>query len=414
MNVLIGLVLASTATPSVPLRDVIDRAAERPRVQASRQTSERARAAAAAEWRQAYLPTVGGSAFYTRTDRLLSLVTPVGSFPFGAQGSMNVGVTVTQPILDTARLFFTGPAADREAEAARLAAGREAQRSGAEAAEIALDVLSLDAGLAATEAFEKSLAARLEKLAAFVDVGRTIEADRLRVELALADARQDLLALTQRRDVARRALGRAIGADDNVVPTVGSIALTVPAEADAVEQAIASRRDLAALRAQKKAADKRSSGVYAELVPKLEAEGGFVYGDGLPYDTDRYFTGTLRATWVPFAAGTRFARADLHDAESAALEAQYTEAVRGIRVAIRSAFAAKATAEADLDVATKGIRQAEATLAAETVRYEAGRITASELLEAEALLRDRRTRQTVAQLNVLRSKIRIHLELGTL
>ncbi len=69
----------------------------------------------------------------------------------------------------------------------------------AEAGEIFLDVLVIDARLLATEAYIQSLTTRLEEIEAMCDAGRVLAADTLKVRLALDAARQGRLSLREAR-----------------------------------------------------------------------------------------------------------------------------------------------------------------------------------------------------------------------
>ena len=69
---------------------------------------------------------------------------------------------------------------------------------------------------------------------------------------------------------------------------------------------------------------------------------------------------------------------------------------------------------AELAVAKRGVEQARQTVDVETQRYNHGRVVISELLDAQALLRERTTRKEIAGIDLVRAKIRIQLALGTL
>ncbi|MEO1335957.1 MAG: efflux RND transporter permease subunit, partial [Myxococcota bacterium] len=133
-------------TDPISLSEAMKTAATTPVVEAAEAEADAAEAQAKAEWRQGYLPTIGAQASINSYDRLLSLSTPIGDFPFGARSFYQIGVDVRQPIFDPARLFGAGPAADLTTESARLAAKRQAQIRAAEAAERFLDIKALEAG----------------------------------------------------------------------------------------------------------------------------------------------------------------------------------------------------------------------------------------------------------------------------
>ena len=114
----------------------------------------------------------------------------------------------------------------------------------------------------------------------------------------------------------------------------------------------------------------------------------------------------------PFAAGTRAPRAAAIKAERNAQLAELTEARRGVEVEVKRAVATLVTAREAVDVSTRGVEQASETARVERERNTAGRATTNDLLDAEAELRDQRTRLEVAKLEVVRAWLRLWLAVG--
>ena len=232
--------------------------------------------------------------------------------------------------------------------------------------------------------------------------------------LALSNARQDQRALMAQKVTAKAALAQAVGAREPVKPGEPDLSLEVPTEPEAIQLARSQRKDVRALEHQVQAQDRRQSAVWSELIPRLEARGAFIWSDGLAFDTDHYFEGTVAAVWTPFARGTRPARARVERASEHALTASLAEMRRGVEVQVVGAFADLRTAEGESKAATLAVSQAEEAVRVERIRYEEGQLTVSELLEAEALLRQQRTRQEVAALDVIRARLRARLACGIL
>ncbi|MEM7674671.1 MAG: TolC family protein, partial [Myxococcota bacterium] len=122
----------------------------------------------------------------------------------------------------------------------------------------------------------------------------------------------------------------------------------------------------------------------------------------------------LNLVWVPFAAATRFARSGAATALERQAEHQKTEAERGVRIQVEAAYADLRIAEGEIKVSIQGVKQAEDAVEVEQARYRAGRVVISELLEAQAILRERRTRRDVATLDLTRARVRVRLALGDL
>jgi multidrug efflux pump subunit AcrB/outer membrane protein TolC len=401
---------AETVDLATAMRDGMGRDAAR----AVELRADAADARARAERRLAYVPTVGARVDVTDRDRELELVTPIGSFPFGDARSENAAIELRQPLLDPARLFYGNKAATSEARSARLAADRTRQELAFDAAATYLEVLAIDARRAANLAFISSLEVSLDEMEARVEAGRALESDALKIRQALERAELEQLALDEGRVVALAALAQAIGAAESLEPAPAPdwTGRPVPPAGEAIERAVASRDDLAALVAFDEALDKRRAAVRAEAIPTLEARASWIWSSGSPYAQDRWVEGAVVFNWVPIAAGTRAPRAAALAAERDAVSLELAEARRGVEIEVRSALAELTTARDGVTVGARGIEQATETLRVERERHAAGRITTNNLLEAESALRSQRTLYELAQLDVVRAWVRLWLALG--
>lgn len=404
----------ANAGEAVPFAEALRRGAARPAAEAAASRADAVSQAGLAERRLSYLPTVSGQAAASRRDRDLELETPIGSFPFGARSSTTAGIALVQPVLDPPRLLHGNAATRLATEAARLSAVRTREALAAEAGEAHLDVLALEADLGSTRVFAESLAARLAETEARVAGGRALEADALKIRLALESARLDVLALEEAGRVARERLGRALGLGDaaEAGPAPDWAARPVPDEGPLLEAALSSRPDLRALGASGDSLDRRRAAVKAELLPRLDARASWSWADGSPYTASGWVEGAAVLTWSPFAAGTRAPRAAALAAERDAVRADLLEARRGVAVELRQALARLATAREAVGVRRRGVEQATETLRVERERNAAGRSTTNDLLDAEASLRDQRTRLEVARLEIVRAWLRLWLAAG--
>jgi outer membrane protein TolC len=371
-------------------------------------------AAGKAERRLSYLPIVGVTFSAVDRDRELELETPIGSFPFGDARTDSAAVEVRQPLLDPARLT-ANPATRSETEAQRLAAGRTRQELAAEAAGAYLEVLAVEARRVSTAALADSLRARLEEVEARVDAGRALRVDGLKIRQALERSELELLALEEGLAVALRDLGRTVGHDGEVAAAAAPDWLDrpLPSGAELTDTALERRPDLASLEAAAEAVAQRRKAVRAELVPRLDARATWVWSNGTPYAQDRWVEGGLFVTWNPLAAGTRGPRGAALAHRRDALERDLAEAAAGVEVEVRSALATLATARDAVGVGQRGVEQAAETVRVERARYEAGRITTNDLIEAEALLREQRTLHELSRIEVVRAWVGLWLASGS-
>jgi outer membrane protein TolC len=416
--VVAAAILAPTVFAEQPLRldlaDAMRRGMQRPAAQAAEAQADAADNAARAERRLSYLPFVGVSLSAVDRDRELDLVTPIGSFPFGDARTDSAAVEIRQPLIDPARLA-ANPATRAETEAERLGATRTQQELAAEAARAYLEVLALEARKKATVALIESLQSQLDEVTVRVEEGRALRVDALKIRQAVERAELEALALDEGRSVALADLARAIGHIGPVEAGKAPDWLPRPAPdaRSVIDLAIERRDDLESLDATSEALTKRRKSVRAEFIPKLDARAAWVWSNGTPYAQDRWVEGGVYLTWQPFAAGTRGPRAAALANQRSAVEFQLTEARAGVGVEVKAALAELTTARDAVGVGERGIEQATETLRVEQARYDAGRITTNDLIEAEALLRSQRTLYEIAKLDVVRAWVRLWLASGS-
>lgn len=405
----------SSVEKAVPLsfEETLEQAARRPRVEAREQLARALDWAARAERRSAVRPSLVGSAEVQRRTNEQLLETPIGEFEFGDEQTETASLTLIQPLLIPDQLFYRAPAAEADARAAAREAEREAQASAALAAEVWLDARALEARLRSTQAFIESLEARLSETEARVKEGRALEAEALKVRLALDQARQDRLELQQLARRVARDLGTAVGLDTPAWPAGAHPQPEPPASPETLlPRALETRPDLRALEESVQARELEEKAVRAEGLPRLEATVSGIWTAGSPFQDETFAQGGLRVSWNPFAGGARQARAAAVAQEADALESTLTEARRGVEVELTRALTDWAIAQGNVEVGETGVAQATETLRVERERHQAGRITTNDLLDAEAALRDRQTLRDLARLDLVRARVRLDLAVG--
>lgn len=408
----ITLILGATTSANaqrieLTLGEVLTKSRQHGTVAVAESDAERATIAANLERRQALLPTLALSASASVRDREFTLATPMGDLPIGATSTLQAQIQVTQPLLDATRLFYVAPAARLDAKAARFSARRTRDEAAAQAAEYFFAVLSYTAQQEANTSFVESLEKRLAEVQSMVDAERVVGADALRVRLALQDAQQRGLVLSEQKAVAKLALGHAIGLDEAVA------AAPLHAEHQLYDtSATASRADLLALRTKRSAVEKRLGAVGSELIPKIVLQGALIHSNAGPQAEENFAQGTISLQWVPYASGTRLARKALYRAERLSLQHQYEQAERGVTLQQQQAQAALAIAAGQIALAATALEQATEAARIRRDRYRSGKETVSEVLEAEALVRDSASKSELAQIQRARAIIRLRLATG--
>lgn len=236
-------------------------------------------------------------------------------------------------------------------------------------------------------------------------VGVATIADVLQARTAASQAQLDLQTTEGNLQTTRGALALALGLPANLPYDIDSTAAELPvsAIADSVDaliaRAVEGRPDLAAARAQARAAQSHVSEVRANLLPALTLNGntGRTYTSTIPNGSNTY-TLSLGLN-IPIFSG--FSRQyDLREAEwlAQAARAQADAARQRVVYDVFSSYYA-------LQTATRRVRTADDLLASATQssevalgRYKAGVGTVLDLLAAQTALADARAQRVQARL----------------
>jgi outer membrane protein len=222
------------------------------------------------------------------------------------------------------------------------------------------------------------MAARSEVLAVQVERDGA-ELGRLRAENALAIANEDLLRLV------------GLPEDARIEPALEESAPpAAPGEPDAlVSSALASRPELAALRARADAARAGVRIARAPALPQVGLSAGYDYARPntriLPLVDewkDSWSMG-LSVSITAFDGGRAKAATAQASAQADALRHQVEDLERRVRVEVKSRLLDVATAEAALAVAVRALEAAQEAERVERDRYQEGVSASSDLLDAE-------------------------------
>jgi outer membrane protein TolC len=228
--------------------------------------------------------------------------------------------------------------------------------------------------------------------------GTGIEVTRAGVQLA--NERQRLLLIENRRTAARLELLRAIGRPLEMTLELSETLSFQPVEDAAVEQALETarreRNDLRAQQEREKAAGVSAGAASAERLPSLVALGD--YGSiGTALDRSRPTRTAGVSLRVPlFDGGRRGARRAESRSQLRAEQARTRDLEQQVSLEVRLALDALRSAESQVKVAEEGLRLAENELAQARRRYQAGVTTSLEVTDAQTRLARARDNRAAA------------------
>lgn len=247
--------------------------------------------------------------------------------------------------------------------------------------------------------------------------GRVAELDLARVKTRLSEARYEMATLGQGVNNSLQLLAMLMGTQETPaelaeLPDVPLLSSTTLAEW--TEQALANHPGLHRAQTGILAADERIDIARGERLPQLHLVGNSRYLEsGSGEGQDEWHVGLQFS--VPLYDGS--ARGDrVSQSVIARQMAQFEldEQQDNLRYQVREAYAAVTTGELQIEVAEQGLREAEEVLRIETLRYNTGSSTITDLLGAESDLWNARAKQMQAHYDLIISKSRLLKAAGSL
>jgi outer membrane protein TolC len=318
----------------------------------------------------------------------------------GAPGTFNdpaaisdfqTSLTLTQPIYS--RRANLGVAMAR-AEAGAVHLDRQRRRE-----EVAHQVLQAWLGSQAAEAYRETAVRAEEDAAEHVRLAGVAEAagtglasDRLRAEVALAEARRMRLTVENDLEIARRGLGLAVGREEAIAPSESEVPLPEP-DLETLIAGAGRRSDLRALEARVSNARRAAKLAGAALLPEVGLTGSLQANDpDVPFGTSgtSYMVG-LGVTWRLFDGfRTKFAKAQAQAGASQA-ESYLAALAKESRFRVREAWLRLKEAQAGIAIAAGALAAAEEGVRLVRLRYENGLAPMVTLLDAQTALNKARS-----------------------
>lgn len=252
---------------------------------------------------------------------------------------------------------------------------------------------------------EAELTEEVQVTKAKVDAGVLTNADSLRVQVAVANAKQqEILAHTQ-GVVARANLLGAVGlpmdsADVDFAEPTNLLArgrAALPRGADAERQALTARPELRQRHLQLEAADEHHSASRMALGPKIDAEAGYNHLDGQPFSPANAGYVGVKLDWPIWEWGASYYAQRAAGAQAEAAKHQLDDERRQVAVEVATDLAQAQAAGSAVDVAEQAIASAEEAYRVTGALLKAGSATTTDLLNAQAELTQARLNRTRAQ-----------------
>jgi outer membrane protein TolC len=299
-------------------------------------------------------------------------------------------LSATEPLTGLASGAARWQAEERLADAARAdlaAAGRDVEFRTTEAYLRVLEAADLQniADQAIADIEEQARVAR-----ARVTSGTLIEADFLRTQVALAEARQARLRAEAQLGSTRAALASVVG-----LPIATELAPApidrgaLPALPATLEEALRDQRrpEVAAAGARAEAARDQRRAAWIGLLPQISLVGAYQRFDGFGFIQPKnaaYIGGVLSWTFWDWGKQVYGAKAASARAGLAGVELERRR--RDVTLEATQRYLDARAARASIDVAHSAVSQAEEATRVARALYESGTATTTELLDAQLSL----------------------------
>ena len=156
------------------------------------------------------------------------------------------------------------------------------------------------------------------------------------------------------------------------------------------------RPDLMAAESITRAENENLKGARREWLPSLSVQAEAMRNQGFTARGDNTWSVTGQLSWQLWDGGRRFANTDRAQANREAAKKQYQNTLNRAHAELISARAAWQAASHQYQAAVAGLKSARATERIQSDRFENGRISAADLVDAEAALARARADETSA------------------
>lgn len=310
-------------------------------------------------------------------------------------------MTLAQPLSPLWAIYEGVKAAKYSEESAQIDVDEARRGQVKEAVQAYYRVLQANGVVTNAERAVELLEAQSARVKALVEVGSAPPAESLRLDVALAAARQDVLKAQANLDVARGALALAAGGQAGSTLDAAPLATSeLPPETasveDSIEAALRDRYELKQLQLTKKQVEIGVLAKKADYIPEVVALAQYTHSTGSGFSAaDSAFVGG-QLSWTIFQWGSRARAVDAAQAQEIQVAAGEELARRQIALQVQKAWQDLRASRGSHVVALAAIVQAEEAYRIEEARYTEGEATTTELLDAQSALLEAENNQNAA------------------
>jgi outer membrane protein len=397
---------AEPATPPQPL--TVDQAIALALETSPRLRAARSRAQASHEQVKSHrgrlLPSIYVSDEQQHWDRPFAIPFGPASVVARSINDNTFTAAANQPILGLVKLYKEQSALSASAEAAREDARAVEAALKEEVQNLFLQLYEARALAGIARSSQAQLSEHIQVAKDKLKAGVLTLADILRLETALANARQQEIQAAAAEQVARSGLLLDLGrpADDQSLEFVEPSTPDRPMPGERplgslIAQAVAVRPELKGAMKQAESAEDQATARTLDLWPDVNLEGGYVHIHGNIFAPENAAFVGVKAEWLVWDWGARYFGSRAAARQATAAESQANETRRLVQLDVAAKLSSLRAAAAALESARTGIASAEEAYRVTSAQVSAGSASTTDLLDAQSAL-------TQARLNFARAR----------
>jgi outer membrane protein len=330
-------------------------------------------------------------------------------------------LTVSIPVFTSGRISHGIDSAAFTVKANQEDAYKTAQDVKLQVAETYVSVLRALKMLDVAQSSVRSLTAHETDVTRMFQEGLVSKNDVLAVSVALVDARQTVLQVENKVDMAKAAYNRllkrplsdAVDLDDLNPAFLTDIASSRCYD-DLVGSALENRSEIKGLSNLANAYHAGAKSIKASALPQILASGSFYHFDQMILADNNYWEAGLVLRWDIFDGGVIRHKARAEERKQLAVENQKMETESLIELQVRQAWLDTQETAKRIGVSEQALNQAEENLKVTRNRYAQELGNNTEVLDAETLRIKSRTNYTQAVYDAILADIRLRRAIGNL
>lgn len=317
-----------------------------------------------------------------------SLIYKNAAIPIAQESGYFSAVSVAFPVFTAGRINNGIDAATAQASAAHAASQQARAALKLAVAEAYIAVLRAQRMLTASKSHIAAVSKHVEDVNNLLDKGFVTRYDFLSTQVALADARQRDLQVTNAAAIANSAYNRLLGRKQDSAVDIVDIGQPskdemTPDLQTTVDAARTNRAELIQLDLQQSALNKQAASVLSEIYPQLGVVGGWLKVQNRYLVDDHFWWVGLALKWSAFDGGLirqRAAQISSMANSAAEMRADFTDLVE---LQVRQAWLALNEASTRIELVEQALSQADESLRLTRERYRLGLGPNSDVLDAE-------------------------------